>query len=69
MSRHIFRCYLSNIALQERKYLCGKYNHYISITPESEMHFAHTDYESDLIMDQAALGVDTHATFSGDVIT
>ncbi|KAF5008007.1 hypothetical protein FDECE_5691 [Fusarium decemcellulare] len=49
--------------------LLKDYNHYVSITPESEMHFGHTNYESDLIMDQAALGVDTHATFSGDIIT
>ncbi|KAJ4232145.1 hypothetical protein NW759_002533 [Fusarium solani] len=49
--------------------LLKEYNHYVSITPESEMHFGHTNQESDLIMDQAALGVDTHATYSGDIIT
>ncbi|KAM0441276.1 hypothetical protein ACHAPT_000585 [Fusarium lateritium] len=49
--------------------LLKEYNHYVSITPESEMHFGHTDYESDLIMDQAALGVDTHAAYSGDIVT
>ncbi|CAG9970382.1 unnamed protein product [Clonostachys byssicola] len=48
--------------------LLKDYNHYVSITPESEMHFGHTNYESDLIMDQAALGVDTHATYSGDMV-
>ncbi|KAF4461847.1 amidohydrolase family [Fusarium albosuccineum] len=37
--------------------LLKDYNHYVSITPESEMHFGHTNYESDLIMDQAALGI------------
>jgi cytosine/adenosine deaminase-related metal-dependent hydrolase len=49
--------------------LLKRYNHYISITPESEMHFGHTNYESDFFMDQASLGVDTHAAFSGDMIT
>ncbi|KAL7627117.1 hypothetical protein AAE478_003893 [Parahypoxylon ruwenzoriense] len=49
--------------------LLKEYNVYVSITPESEMHFGHTNYESDLIMDQAALGVDTHATYSGDMVT
>nr|XP_036583904.1 amidohydrolase family protein [Colletotrichum truncatum]KAF6793163.1 amidohydrolase family protein [Colletotrichum truncatum] len=49
--------------------LLRKHNHYVSITPESEMHFGHTNVESDLLMDQASLGVDTHATFSGDIIT
>lgn len=33
------------------------------------MHFGHTNYESDFVMDQASLGVDTHATYSGDIIT
>ncbi|EEU39195.1 uncharacterized protein NECHADRAFT_44083 [Fusarium vanettenii 77-13-4] len=49
--------------------LLKEHNHYVSITPESEMHFGHTNQESDLIMDQAALGVDTHATYSGDIVT
>lgn len=41
-------------------------NQYISITPESESHFGHDHH---LIQDQAALGVDTHFTFSSDIIT
>ena len=43
-------------------------NHYVSITPESEMHYGHTHAPSYLIQDQAALGVDTHFTFSTDIL-
>ncbi|CAG8959791.1 hypothetical protein HYFRA_00001699 [Hymenoscyphus fraxineus] len=44
-------------------------NQYISITPESEMHYGHLHPTSHLIMDQASLGVDTHFTFSTDILT
>ncbi|KAH8890197.1 amidohydrolase [Thozetella sp. PMI_491] len=44
-------------------------NQYISITPESEMHYGHGHPKSHLIQDQAALGVDTHFTFSTDILT
>jgi cytosine/adenosine deaminase-related metal-dependent hydrolase len=44
-------------------------NHYVSITPESEMHYGHTHPHSYLIQDQAALGVDTHFTYSTDILT
>ncbi|KAK4184900.1 5-methylthioadenosine/S-adenosylhomocysteine deaminase [Podospora australis] len=44
-------------------------NQYISITPESEMHYGHGHPTSHLIQDQAALGVDTHFTFSTDILT
>lgn len=44
-------------------------NQYISITPESEMHYGQTHQVSDLIQDQASLGVDTHITFSTDILT
>ncbi|KAF9875016.1 amidohydrolase [Colletotrichum karsti] len=44
-------------------------NQHISITPESEMHYGHTHPHSHLIQDQAALGVDTHFTFSTDILT
>ncbi|KAH7036023.1 uncharacterized protein B0I36DRAFT_319548 [Microdochium trichocladiopsis] len=44
-------------------------NQFISITPESEMHYGHTHEESYYINDQAALGVDTHFTFSTDILT
>ncbi|EJT71296.1 amidohydrolase [Gaeumannomyces tritici R3-111a-1] len=44
-------------------------NQYISITPESEMHYGHTHPVSYHIQDQAALGVDTHFTFSTDILT
>lgn len=42
---------------------------YISITPESEMHYGHTHPTSHLIADQGSLGVDTHFTFSSDILT
>ncbi|KJK75074.1 hypothetical protein H634G_09709 [Metarhizium anisopliae BRIP 53293] len=44
-------------------------NQYISITPESEMHYGHTHPHSYMLQDQAALGVDTHFTYSGDILT
>lgn len=44
-------------------------NQYLSITPESEMHYGHDHPVSHLIQDQAALGVDTYFTFSADIIT
>lgn len=42
---------------------------YLSITPESEMHYGHTHPHSRFIQDQAALGVDTHFTFAADILT
>jgi len=45
-----------------------EFNQYISITPESEMHYGHGHPASYLIQDQAALGIDTHFTFSIDII-
>lgn len=44
-------------------------NQYVSITPESEMHYGHDHEHSHEIMDQCALGVDTHFTFSSDMVT
>ncbi|OCL09623.1 putative chlorohydrolase family protein [Glonium stellatum] len=44
-------------------------NQYLSITPESEMHYGHGHASSQLIQDQAALGVDTHFTYSTDIVT
>jgi cytosine/adenosine deaminase-related metal-dependent hydrolase len=44
-------------------------NHYIAITPESEMHYGHDHPNSHLILDQASLGIDTHFTFSTDMLT
>ncbi|KAI1077196.1 amidohydrolase family protein [Whalleya microplaca] len=44
-------------------------NQYISITPESEMHYGHGHAHAHLAQDQSALGVDTHLTFSSDVLT
>ncbi|KAM7193655.1 amidohydrolase family protein [Naviculisporaceae sp. PSN 640] len=44
-------------------------NQYISITPESEMHYGQTHPFSYDIQDQASLGIDTHITFSTDILT
>src|ERR1700722_4878621 len=41
---------------------------YLSITAESERHYGHGDSQSPYIMDQASLGVDTHFTYSTDII-
>ncbi|KAI0179796.1 Metallo-dependent hydrolase [Hypoxylon sp. FL1284] len=42
---------------------------YISTTPESEMHYGHVHPTTHHALDQAALGVDTHFTFSTDLLT
>ncbi|XXG96027.1 hypothetical protein Hte_002304 [Hypoxylon texense] len=44
-------------------------NQYISITPESEMHYGISHPNAHLVQDQAALGVDTFLTFSTDMLT
>ncbi|RAH55930.1 amidohydrolase family protein [Aspergillus piperis CBS 112811] len=44
-------------------------NQYLSITPESEMHYGHDHPYNHLVQDQAALGVDTHFTYSSDILT
>ena len=44
-------------------------NQHISITAESEMHYGHLHPTTQLIQDQASLGVDTHFTFSTDILT
>ncbi|KAK4195598.1 putative hydrolase protein [Triangularia verruculosa] len=49
--------------------LLRTHKHTISITPESEMHYGHTHPTSHLIQDFASLGVDTHFTFSTDILT
>ncbi len=49
--------------------LLRKTNQYISITPEAEMHYGHLHPDNHLIQDQASLGVDTHCTFSGDILS
>ncbi|OZJ03683.1 hypothetical protein BZG36_03534 [Bifiguratus adelaidae] len=43
-------------------------NQYVSINSESEMHYGHDHRWSHLIQDQAALGVDTHFTYSSDIV-
>jgi cytosine/adenosine deaminase-related metal-dependent hydrolase len=49
--------------------LLRQYDQYISISPESEMHFGTDNPDTDKAMDQSALGVDCHMTFSADIIT
>lgn len=43
-------------------------NHYISTTPESEFHYGQGHPVAHLIQDQASLGLDTHFTYSTDMI-
>ncbi|KAI1436560.1 amidohydrolase [Xylaria sp. CBS 124048] len=49
--------------------LLRRTNQFLSITPESEMHYGHGHKLSHQAHDQAALGVDTHFTFSTDILT
>ena len=44
-------------------------NQYISITPESEMHYGHGQPTGHLVQDQASIGVDTHFAYSTDILT
>ncbi len=44
-------------------------NQFLSITVESEMHFGHGHTKSQLIQDQASLGIDSGWAFGGDLIT
>ena len=44
-------------------------NQYFSITPESEAHYGMGHDFAYMNQDQAALGVDTHHTFSADILT
>lgn len=44
-------------------------NQFISITPESEMHYGHSHPNAHLIQEQGSLGVDTFFTFSTDLMT
>ncbi|KAJ7027532.1 hypothetical protein C8F04DRAFT_1212380 [Mycena alexandri] len=46
--------------------LLREFDQYVSIMPESEMHYGHGHPSS--YLDQSALGVDTHFTFSIDII-
>ncbi|KAB5547372.1 hypothetical protein GE09DRAFT_1131069 [Coniochaeta sp. 2T2.1] len=58
----------SFLSLTGAQFLRGA-NQFVSITPESEMHYGHDHPHSHLIQDQAALGVDTHFTYSTDILT
>ena len=41
----------------------------VSTTPESELQYGHGHLQTYLSQDQAALGIDTHFTYSADIIT
>ncbi|KAF1945389.1 Metallo-dependent hydrolase, partial [Clathrospora elynae] len=43
-------------------------NQYIPTTPESEMHYGHSHPVAHLIQDQASLSLDTHFTYSTDMV-
>jgi cytosine/adenosine deaminase-related metal-dependent hydrolase len=43
-------------------------NQYLCSTPESEFHYGHVNPSAHHIQDQAALGVDTHFTFSATMV-
>jgi len=54
---------------QSEAFLLRETNQHISITAESESHYGHLHPRSHLIQDQASLGIDTHFTFSADILT
>lgn len=49
--------------------LLRQHNQHISITPESEMHYGHDNPTSHLYHDVCGIGIDTHFTFSADMVT
>ena len=51
------------------KALIRQKNHFIAVTPESEMHYGHGQSTCFDIPDHTALGIDTACTFSGDMIS
>ncbi|CAF9926908.1 MAG: hypothetical protein GOMPHAMPRED_004260 [Gomphillus americanus] len=57
-----------SFATQTDFYLLRQTNQYLSITSESEQHYGHGHPWSRLIMDQSALGIDTHFTYSGSMV-
>ncbi|THU82128.1 Metallo-dependent hydrolase [Dendrothele bispora CBS 962.96] len=59
----------SSFISSEDASLLRQTNQYISTTPESEMHYSHDHPTTHFIQDQAALGVDTHFTYSADIVT
>lgn len=54
---------------EEEGHLLRKRNQHVSLTTESEMHYGMWGIESKHFLDQCALGVDTHLTFSADMLT
>ncbi|THU88510.1 Metallo-dependent hydrolase [Dendrothele bispora CBS 962.96] len=59
----------SSFITPEDASLLRQTNQYISTTPESEMHYGQDHPTTPFIQDQAALGVDTHFTYSADIVT
>ncbi|KAG0204374.1 hypothetical protein BGX28_003694 [Mortierella sp. GBA30] len=49
--------------------LLRKYNHFVSVTPESEHHYAHGQLFTHRVLEQAAIGTDTSFTFSSDILS
>ncbi|KAF9898977.1 hypothetical protein EC991_009827 [Linnemannia zychae] len=49
--------------------LLRKHNHFVSITPESEHHFAHGQLFTHRFMGQSSMGTDTSLTYSSDMVT
>ncbi|KAG0343409.1 hypothetical protein BG004_005339 [Podila humilis] len=49
--------------------LLRKYNHFVSVTPESEHHFSHGQLFTHRFMGQSSMGTDTSITYSSDMVT
>ncbi|KAH6664420.1 hypothetical protein B0J14DRAFT_682024 [Halenospora varia] len=50
-------------------YLLRSTNQYISTLAESESHYGHSNNKVEMILDQDSIGVDTHFTYSTDMMT
>lgn len=48
--------------------LLRSHDQYVSVTPESEQHYGHGHPHADKILDQAALGIDTHFTYGSSMV-
>jgi len=49
--------------------LLRRYNHFLGVSSESAHHYGHDHPEAHHLQDQIALGVDTHTTYSTDIVT
>src|SRR5262249_30570765 len=49
-------------------FLLRQFDQYVSTTPESEMHYGHSHHFGAYTQDPAAIGVDTHFTYSTDIV-